>query len=388
MRTLLTLILACASCLGADVSIWLGDTTPVPMVFVPAFTDSNLSYALDDSDDKWAVSAMVTKAATITQGCFGVHSVNGANREYQVSLQSISATTGLPDGTILGGGSPASILVNPVTDSWIAGSRCVTFDNSYSASAGQVLVVVVAPTGTGGNPDGSNNLTIRMHHGIFTGIRADGYGGSRAWSFATAWTADNSNSMFYGGVRSASESWGIIAGDYDKTAISDTNNEQAMRFAAPCAWFATGTTYTIDMARFGGLTPSAGKNLVVTIYEGTTSRQSTTIDTDTLAAAASNRFITVGFDPSHTFTCDTAYYLAVGSDTATPGNFGMFKFVLGRTEDLTAFSMGTNFFWASRATKGGTSFTDDSTRRPTAAIHLNTLSIPAGGGSFSSVVSQ
>src|SRR5438105_4685448 len=84
------------------------------------------SFALDQTTDQIEYIFQAAEAITITRLGFRYGTRTGTPPTYQVSLQGVDGT-GVPDGTVKGGGSPASATFTPPADAtWDATWRWVT----------------------------------------------------------------------------------------------------------------------------------------------------------------------------------------------------------------------------------------------------------------------
>ncbi|HCX20908.1 MAG TPA: hypothetical protein DHN29_03275 [Cytophagales bacterium] len=119
------------------------------------------TYRLDATSDEFAIIFMADKDMTVDQVVINADAGAGAPT-YQVSIQGVDFD-GDPDGTIKGGGSPAS------TDWAVSGLglNWVTLDNSYSVSRGDLIAIVIEDGTTGTNPDGSNYIDILVQNAQF-----------------------------------------------------------------------------------------------------------------------------------------------------------------------------------------------------------------------------
>src|SRR5262245_2059365 len=110
---------------------WLGTNAPA----ISNFT-------LNANNDQVEFVFQVREAVTITRLGFRQGTVTGTSPEFKISLQGVD-TSGNPDGTIKGGGSPAEDLFTPAggaNSTWL----WKTLDNSYAAAAGEFLASVIA----------------------------------------------------------------------------------------------------------------------------------------------------------------------------------------------------------------------------------------------------
>lgn len=119
----------------------------------PADT-SLTSGTLSDATYRMAWVFRATQAMTITRVAIYVASISGTPPTYKIGLQGVDAN-GEPDGTYLGGGSPASVS----SSSWTgAVSNWKTLDNSYVCTRGQLLALVIEYDS--GTVDGGNFIEV------------------------------------------------------------------------------------------------------------------------------------------------------------------------------------------------------------------------------------
>jgi hypothetical protein len=118
-----------------------------------------VSFEIDGTSDKFGYVLRAPKAGTVTEVGFAYGVRTGTPVEHLISVQSVHASNKGCDGTILGGGSPASVSFTPpandgIDNSWI----WFELDNSIAVTRGQVLCITVEPVGT---PDASNKTSWR-----------------------------------------------------------------------------------------------------------------------------------------------------------------------------------------------------------------------------------
>jgi hypothetical protein len=118
-------------------------------------TNARATQRLDATSDEYAIAFRVQKAMTVDQLAITVDAVTGSPT-YQVSIQGVNAANGDPDGTIKGGGSPASTQWAPTA----TGLQWITLDNSHTVSSGDSICIVIEDGTSGTNPDGSNYIDM------------------------------------------------------------------------------------------------------------------------------------------------------------------------------------------------------------------------------------
>jgi hypothetical protein len=105
----------------------------------------------------WCFQADTTDAITDLGFRYGART--GTPPTYRISLQGASTSGIGPDGTVLGGGSPASQTFTPPADTSINGLwQWKTLANSYTPTRGQFLCSVIEYSS--GTIDGSNNSSF------------------------------------------------------------------------------------------------------------------------------------------------------------------------------------------------------------------------------------
>lgn len=333
---------------------------------------SYTSATLDASTDaaEWLFDAQ--EAATITKLGFRLTSKTGTSPTFKISLQG-RTSGGVPDGTIKGSGSPASATFT-VTSITAGDWTWITLDNSYTCTRGEKLAIVIAYDS--GTIDGSNNIAVTVAHDAF-GVR---YGFPIAiQNNAGSRTRVGSAAPLYG-YASSSRTFGFPIKAFTETQYSSdsTPDEYALGFAIPSGF---GATMQIGGVRITGRCSAASKSLLVTLYDGTTSLQTVTFDTDDFIAAASGfRSIEFIFDETtlSTLTVGSMYRLAFAPQD-TGHNFALCVIETSTASDLDAFPGGTDFVLSTR-TNSGSWDADSTTKRPVAEFLIDDFTEPSGGG--------
>jgi hypothetical protein len=125
-----------------DVSKFPGTTTP-----------SNSTHTVDASDDGFAVVFCAPKDGSISKLVFHVSALNGTSPAFRAAVEGVAA--GIPDGTVGGGGSPAS-----ATGIVSVGLNEFTLDNALTVSAGAFYAATFRHSS--GTIDGSNNVVVNI----------------------------------------------------------------------------------------------------------------------------------------------------------------------------------------------------------------------------------
>jgi hypothetical protein len=345
---------------------------PVPFWYGsghPLLTVGNAT--LDASNDGTGAVFRASDENAITHLGFRYHQRVGTPPTYIIGLEGVSTTTGLPDGTYVGGGSPASGTFTPPADTtWDATWQWVALSNAYTPSRNEVLALTIRHSS--GSVDGSN-------HGIFT--RADSnFNLNQPYALAlTAGTwALSANAPVFG-VRTASSRYGsIIKGVYSTRSASTAGHRQAMAFTLPSGH---GDTFKVRGMRFyGSLAAAGGKTPLFELWDGSgvlssgTNSVDADINSSVSTSVRSHELYLAGTLP--TLSYGTKYYIGLEVVDAVNAGVQLGGIQLASADDLAAFPGGSNVHLA---TFDGSSWTDDTTVRPAAELILEDITEPAGG---------
>lgn len=300
--------------------------------------------------------------------------VGSTTPSYRASLQGLSST-GTPDGTIKGGGSPVSVTFTPPSGtSWDGTWRELTFDNAYTPSGvAEILAIVIEPIG-GTTPDGSNHSTFTRHVSVFggAGFRNIPY---TVLHNGVSWSKQDVFGMnVLATLVTANTVQGLAMQDHEITGIATAGHRQAMRFMLPSSLVSTYSLYGI---RGGWDFPPANGSAIFGIWNAAgTLLTGITYDGDYTAVSAGLFGAEVLFDDSPvTLDADTEYFAGierVGTHAAVLGRFN-----LGTSSNLKSHPGGGNFYYA---TWDGSAWSTDQTKLPELELLLNDWAVPAGGG--------
>ena len=138
-------------------SPWLVTATPG----VTAFT-------LNQSTDQAEFILDSVANGSITRVGFRPSAKNGTATTWKISLQGGDGATGNPDGTVKGGGTPASATFTNAAltaGSWI----WITLDNAYTIAYGESFSIVIAYDSGTAPSAGVNDVSVSMASGVTTG---------------------------------------------------------------------------------------------------------------------------------------------------------------------------------------------------------------------------
>jgi hypothetical protein len=305
-------------------------------------TTAYTGFILNQSTDQLEWILQAPASGTLTRLGFRPSAFTGTATTWKISIQGVNGATGNPDGTIKGGGSPASATFTNAALS--AGAyKEVTLDNAYAVTGGEFFAIVLAYS-SGTTPSvGVNDLTVSYTSGQSTNAR-----------FPYAITNDNGTRAKAGnqtpcisyGTASTMYGWPSTAA-YTATYNSGSSpNIYAMKFTRPSGH---GSTYTVRGVRWLGSNPTgAGDNFTINLYSSDlTVLQTITIDS-TNSVAASNGYFTYYFSDVTlaALSFGSSYYLGIVPNT-TSASTVLNGITVASSADFAAWQSGTDFCVAS-----------------------------------------
>lgn len=349
-------------------TIWLND--PNSNWFNAATADpSNSTFTIDGSTDGVATFFLAealpdgSDPEAITHLGF-VHTAVASPPVYRISLQGWSTTADEPDGTVKGGGSPASTTFTPSSGDnndfvWRA------LDNSYTPSLGEKLALVIEYSS--GTISTSNDMTVLV--GLNNLEPEPGLPNTKQRS-SGSWGGVVDDPPIYG-IRGATHRYGLPIADYnDDNRITTSGHRQCMKFRLPSSVV---TDFEVLAIRTEITYPSSGNPTWGLWNAAGTALQSDAWDEDyTATAGFSNE--TIWFSNPATLSPDTDYYVGLQSAGVSTG---IAQWVLSDAGDRTAFVGGTDW---SLSEWNGSTWTDTTTLRPRIVICIGNITY-AGGGS-------
>jgi len=330
-----------------------------------------MSFAVDGETDalEWIVQVDET-GPTITKLGFRYTLRTGTPPTYRISIQGVDAS-GNPDGTVKGGGTPASATFTPPADAtWDGTWQWVTLANSYNSAPGEMLAFVI--DWSSGTVDGSNNSSFTR------GINNTSSLSPFAIQNAATVRSRQSNIPIFG-YASADAVFGRPIETLTTVAISDggSPDEAAILFTLPAGW---GNTFQVKGAEFFCRFVTAAKTVRFTLYDtdGSTVLQSVDRDSDVIRSNSSNAIAEIQFDDAlSTLNFGSTYRLSVKVVDAT-GSINLHYMDVDAAGDMAAHDWGTAFTYSSREDAGA--WTDLATRRLLARLILQDITEPVGGG--------
>lgn len=354
---------------------FLDNTIGATVFGLPVGTPTFQNHTLDAADDAIAFAFAAYSTSPITKVWVRYGTRTGTPPTYIAGIESLSASTGLPDGTIVGGGSPASVAFTPPADTtWNSLGRWLTLANSYTPTQGELLALTVRYSS--GTINGSNNSAFT------TGVSNLASGTNSQFPYnmretAGAWVKSGQASVF--GIQTAASRHGpLIEAVFSTRTASTVGLRRAMEFSMPSG---SCSSFTVKGLRFAGSLAAgalSGKSPVVAIWDASGVVQSVVVDSDALmnpaTATGGHEILFTGSLPN--LAPGTTYYAGPEVADAASAGVVLYGFSVTEADDLIAHSGKTAFRMASY---DGSSWTPDPLTRPFMELILG--DVTGGGGS-------
>lgn len=306
------------------------------------------TFTIDASNEVIEIIFQADEDATITRLGVNVSAVT-TPPTMRISLQSVNASTGRASGTVLGATNNALKTFTPA-----AGWTWHTLDETVSVTRGGYYAWVVEySSGT----IGASNLSTYNYAYTNQGQLPD---------FPLAWTAPGgvgsrtANAIPCWGYGSASKAYGLPSSSVGTITLDSatTPDEVGVVFTVPGA----SGTMTVRGARVFHTSGASGRTLLMSLYTGTTSLQSVTLDTDIQGAPGVKRMRDMIFDESSltALTMGSQYRLSF-TPNDTSADIVLQYIDVSSNDDLAAWPGGTGFYMAGRTDAGA--WSDTTTRR-------------------------
>lgn len=324
--------------------------------------------SLDASTEKLCVRFRAKEAATITDLGYRYGVRTGTPPTYKISLQGLDAS-GHPDGTVKGGGSPASATFTPPADTTINNLfRWQTLDNPYAVTASEKLAWVIEHSS--GTIDASNFSSFAPYASqgamiYMPGFPNAGFYNGSAWSKETTWVP-------IWGYKSSTNVYGRPLQSAGSLNVLTSGNRIAAKFNFSADW---GDTFKIAAIDFPLLTSGGSGTFKIGVWNAAgTALQSDTIDTDELNSGETNMQMLTFSSPA-ALSFGTTYYLGVEALGTSTQWLDYLQF--SEANDLKSMP-GEGDFGIS--TWNGSAWSDDVDALLLLAVHLDDITEPAGGG--------
>lgn len=328
-------------------------------------TPQFINLDMDTTGHKFSAVLQAESTAPITHVGISIDNRNGTPPTFKFGLQGVDAN-GLPDGTYLGGGSPASGTGVPAAQSsfeWFA------LDNAFTPTRGQVMAVVMEYSS--GTINASNTVDIFYRVSNWDEESMFPY---TLTNTGAGWVKNSVTHWCGMAIRTASTRTGfpIIAWS-GNTTVTTSTHRQALSFTLPAGH---GDTFKVLGAFLRMISPAVGNTFKFGLWDASSELQAVTMDTDNFAAVGADKSAYFYFDEStlSTLSYGTLYYLGV---EATGTAVGITRWDIFHADNRLCFPGGDDFGYA---TYNGTSWSDDNTLRPWVDLLIDDITEPAGGG--------
>lgn len=320
---------------------------------------------LDASNDGvgWGFQPIVLDA--ITHLGFRIGDRAGTPPTYIIGLEGLDAS-GLPDGTYLGGGSPASATFTPPADStWNSSWRWIALSNSYTPSNNDPIAITIRHSS--GTVNGSNCQTVFY----MTQLGAQNRGFPSCLTLtAGTWARSNAPATF--GYRTATGRYGFTAVGATITSTSTSGRRAAAHWTVPAIY----SSIKVRSFQLAANTPAAAATFKAGIWDSAgTMIHEQSYDSDNFTPSNSND---AKFTMPGTLTALTGgskYYF--GLESVSSSSVGVRAISLTEAADREAHPDG---LLRGGASWNGSAWTDDNTQMPWLTLYLEDV-VAAGGGS-------
>lgn len=321
---------------------------------------SSTGFVIDAASEKAGLIFAAPKTGNISKiGFYVAAHTTGATLDCRV--ETISATTGLPTGTLFGTNTSGTVATTATGwyESTLTAAAAVTM-------ADRLALVVSQPSSSAGN------CAIGDCPGMFTG--ADYHGFPFGGNYVASWAAVGRRPIIYAGYDDGT--WGYCPFNMPITSITPTSSlnssttpdEVGNRFTLPVPARIVGVRALINPA-------GDGRDFTITLYDSSSSvLAQRTYDSGQYRAAASywsDFFFSSAVDASAAM-----HRIALKPTTTSNNQYGYFD--VSNTAHLSAIQSGANTYHTQR-TDGG-AWTDTNTRVALMIPLVSGFDNGAGGG--------
>ena len=320
---------------------------------------------LNGAVDEYGALMYAQTTDPITHVGVKIFSDAGTPPTYKVSIQ--GNASGFPDGTIKGGGSPASATFE--TSTWDGYSfHWIELDNSYTPSSVNEEIWVVIEHDSGTIDTSNYSHFVKAFRSLFQMDRGLNLAADTTNNWSTK-TSEASPSPAIG-LRTASERFGYVADSNNMrviTTISTNGHRQAIKFEIANAVTIDAISIMADIEASGdvtfGIWNSAGTLLA-----------SATTDATSFSGTLSIYRYTLSLASPYTLDAETTYYIGIERVSAS---CSLPYTDYTESDDRLTTPLGTDACFSSW---DGSSWTDVLTRVPyNIGLHVTDVATSGGG---------
>lgn len=311
--------------------------------------------AINSSGDKLGAVFDVRDTADLTGAVISYSSLS-TSATYKVGFQGVDSS-GHPDGTYLGGGSPASTTFTP---SGSEGGTCqeYTLDNAYTPTRGErVALVVEYDSGTI-----SSGITLYYRHGVYR----MGYPYA-VWNIGSGWNMTSYIPCGFGVVQSSNR-WGYPVVNHGVTTATTSGHRVAAKINRPTG---AGTTYNIVGIEFIS-SSSTSTDYKIGLWDSSSTLQEAAIAAPVAAVGSGVQIHYFDESSLSDLSYGTDYYLGI-ERTAT-GNVTVYDWDCHSTTFAGHWNRGT------LATYNGTTWTESTDGHIAEIVPIYSDETCSGGG--------
>lgn len=328
---------------------------------------TNQALTTQDFKVGWVFSYPYAEAITGAKFRYGART--STPPQHTISLQSLDAS-GLPSGTILGGGSPASqTFTPPANTTWDGLVQSIAFANAYTPARGERMALVIDATS---NPSAGSSSFTRNNTGGLSFLQNFPYHVINTGSWAKG--GNSYGSVF--GVYSASHVYGFPLQSTTVQSTGTTGRRVAMKFNLASGW---GDSFKV--VGLAGIIPSPTNAGTFTLglwnAAGTVLASKTGIDSDANKGSGTNGYFEDFFADATlpTLSYGTDYYIGFECEGSVTVRMTTLDFAAAG--DLACLPGGTTCCYS---LWNGAAWADTTTSRPWAELMMDDITEPAGGG--------
>ena len=322
------------------------------------------NFLIDASTDKDGKIVQAWNGEAITHIGFRQGTATGTQPTFKCGLQGVDSS-GLPDGTYLGGGSPASATFVPSSannSKWV----WVSLTNSYTPTPGDLIAIVIEyDSGTIG---ASNSCSFANTVANLGGTCRLPYALQNTGSWAKqaampCWGLRTANARYGHGIQSA---------NYSTNTAGTNGHRSALEFNLRAA---EGDTYTVFGFTCLARIPATANSFIAGLWSAGGVMTSITLAADKMQTQNSDGMFQVVFISPQTLSFGTTYW--AGFEVTGGAAVGLRGAVLEDEADRLAYG---NQRQMRLATFDGSTWTGNSLVRPLLDLDIHDWTKPAGGG--------
>lgn len=341
-----------------------------PLSIVAQSLPTFQSLALNTTTRIVAGFFVVNEDITVDRLGYTLLSITGTSPTQRISIQGIAYVGAVanPDGTVLGGASPASATFNPTSLGHAANSHnTIVLDNSIALTRGQKIAVVLEYSS--GTVDASNCITPYYY------TTMPDLGLPYPVDYQASWLERTGAPLFSFGNSTTTYGYPFAQATQQSYTSAGTN-EYGFVFNLPTA---NGVTYELYGVRILYSPPGASGTYAAKVYQGDGAADTTVLQSNTgLVGALSgttNRVHTILFSGTlATLSFGSPYRFSLLAETANTNTLYYLNFTTAGHQ--LSMSQAVAAYWTSRA---GGNWTDVTTRMAIVELLIGNITLPSGG---------